>query len=70
MTYTMHGGDHGNYQITTETHVKPVAHVRRNQTGGGYTAHRVSDGESVSFRHMPKADTAEKQADAVMAMFD
>jgi len=61
--YEMTGGDHGNYTIFPEgkTAHSFVAHLRRNQVGGGYTlTHR--DGRSIEVFHMPTYD----QANALM----
>ena len=67
MTYEITGGDHGNYQITEVNKVKPVAFVRRNQTGGGYTVRTADNSKSVQMRNLPVGETSEEQAAQIMA---
>jgi hypothetical protein len=63
MAYEMNGGDHGNYTIfpAGKTAHSAVAHLRRNQAGGGYTL-KAKDGREVQIFHMPTYD----QANALM----
>lgn len=58
------GGDRGNYKITETGKVQPVAFVRRNQRGGGYTVEAADGAKSVRMRNMPLRN----QADAIMAL--
>ena len=66
MAYTIHGGDHGNYQILDGG--TKVAFVRRNETGGGYTVRTADDSKSVQMRSMPKAETSDEQAAKIMKL--
>tara|TARA_R110002074_G_scaffold376485_1_gene553528 strand:- start:343 stop:816 length:474 start_codon:yes stop_codon:yes gene_type:complete len=66
--YEIFGGDHGNYTISLEGNATPVAFVRRNQKGGGYTVSRADESRSVSMRSMPTADNGHEQAAAIMAL--
>jgi hypothetical protein len=62
------GGDHGNYTLLTAGKAGQSAvrgHVRRNQTGGGYTV--TLDEKEWSLRNMPKTDRWEDLGDAVAA---
>lgn len=66
MTYQLTGGDHGNYQVRTIDAVVPVAFVRRNQKGGGYTIESADGSKSAQIRNMPKTDTSAEQAAKIM----
>ena len=68
--YEIFGGDHGNYKISEEGNATPVAFVRRNQAGGGYTVSRADESKSVSMRHMPTAGNGRDQASSIMALLD
>ena len=67
MTYEITGGDHGNYKITEEGKVEPIAFVRRNQTGGGYTVRFADDRKSIQMRNRPATETSDEQAAQIMA---
>jgi hypothetical protein len=64
MTYEIFGGDNGSYKITEGDKVAPVAFVRRNETGGGYTVRTADESKTVQMRNMPR----ENQAAEIMAM--
>lgn len=51
--YEIFGGDHGNYTICRQGNAAPVAFVRRNQTGGGYTVETAEGGfsDDVDYLH-------------------
>jgi len=66
--YEIFGGDNGNYKISEEGNATPVAFVRRNQAGGGYTVSRADESKSVSMRHMPTAGNGRDQASSIMAL--
>jgi hypothetical protein len=67
MSYYLHGGDHGNYQITADNNATRLAFVRRNQKGGGYTATLADRSTSIQLHHLPKAERNERQAELIMA---
>jgi len=67
MTYDIHGGDYGNYQITEGNKAKPVAFVRRNQTGGGYTVTRGDKSKTIQMRNLPATKTSTQQAIEIIA---
>jgi hypothetical protein len=68
--YEIFGGAHGNYKITVEGNATPVAFVRRNHKGGGYTVSRADESRSVLMRSMPTAYNGHEQAAAIMALLD
>ncbi len=68
--YEIFGGDHGNYTISRKGNAEPVAFVRRNQKGGGYTVSRADESRSVLMRSMPTAYNGHEQAAAIMALLD
>ena len=68
--YEIFGGDNGNYKISEEGNATPVAFVRRNHAGGGYTVSRADESKSVSMRHMPTAENGRDQASSIMALLD
>ena len=54
--YEMFGGDHGHYTIMRQGNAEPVAFVRRNQTGGGYTVETADQSRKcyrIDMRNMP-----------------
>tara|TARA_R110001606_G_scaffold274733_1_gene423138 strand:+ start:421 stop:660 length:240 start_codon:yes stop_codon:yes gene_type:complete len=54
--YEIFGGDHGNYTISRQGNAAPVAFVRRNQKGGGYTVETADQSRKAYFitmRNMP-----------------
>ena len=54
--YEMFGGDHGHYTIMRQGNAEPVAFVRRNQTGGGYTVETADQSKKcyrITMRNMP-----------------
>ena len=67
-TYTITGGDHGNYRIFKNNEGLPWAFVRLNAQGGGYTVTRDDKSGEASFRNMPACDTSEEQAQIIAAM--
>lgn len=67
-TYTITGGDNGNYKISEGNKAAPVAFVRRNQTGGGYTVRTADNSKSAQMRNMPATETSGQQAEAIMAL--
>ena len=66
MTYEVTGGDHGSYKITEGNKAAPVAFVRRNQTGGGYTVRMADDSKSIQVRNLPATETSDQQAAEIM----
>lgn len=68
--YEIFGGDHGNYTISREGNAKPVAFVRRNQKGGGYTVSKADESRSVLMRSMPTAYNGQEQATEIMALLE
>jgi hypothetical protein len=68
--YEIFGGDHGNYKITVEGNATPVAFVRRNHKGGGYTVSRADQSRSVPMSNMPTAANGQEQAAAIMVLLD
>jgi len=66
MTHHIFGGNHGHYQITQGNTVTPVAFVRRNQTGGGYTVQTADKSKSMQIRSLPATETADQQAAQIM----
>ena len=64
--FEIFGGDHGNYKICEDGRAKPVAFVRRNQTGGGYTVSLADNSKAVQMRNMPVAKRSDEQASAIM----
>jgi len=64
MAYEIFGGDNGSYKITEGEGVAPVAFVRRNDAGGGYTVRTAGGDKSVQMRNMP----LENQAENIMAL--
>lgn len=70
MTYEITGGDNGNYRITKGNDARPVAFVRRNQTGGGYTIRDAAGTKSVQMRNLPAVDNSADQAAQIMAALD
>lgn len=68
--YEIFGGDHGNYKITVEGNATPVAFVRRNHKGGGYTVSRADESRSVIMYHMPVSENGREQAAKIMALLD
>ncbi len=65
---TMTGGDNGSYQIFKGNAARPVAIVRRNQKGGGYTAELLDETASIQLRNIPAEETSEAQAKKIMAL--
>ena len=55
--YEIFGGDHGNYTISRKGNAPdPVAFVRRNQKGGGYTVETADQSRKcyrITMRNMP-----------------
>ena len=68
--YEIFGGDHGNYTISRKGNAAPVAFVRRNQKGGGYTVSKADESRSVLMRSMPKTDNGADQATKIMALLE
>ena len=72
--YNITGGDHGNYTISLKAGGLPVAFVRRNKTGGGYTVRNALDPLSkqksiaIQMRNMPAAENGMQQANQIMQL--
>ena len=70
MTYEITGGDHGSYKITEGNKAAPVAFVRRNPKGGGYTVRTADDSKSIQMRSMPATQTSDEQAAEIMGLLN
>ena len=68
--YEIFGGAHGDYTISLEGNAKPVAFVKRNQKGGGYTVSRADKSQSVLMYNMPTASNGQEQATKIMALLE